>query len=29
MKRVAVVHEDGRVVRTYDIDFANLDRVHS
>ncbi len=26
MKRVAVVHEDGRVLRTYDIDFANLDR---
>ncbi len=25
MKRVAVVHEDGRVLRTYDIDFANLD----
>ncbi len=26
MKRVAVVHEDGRVLRTYDIDFGNLDR---
>jgi len=26
MKRVVVVHEDGRVLRTYDIDFANLDR---
>ncbi len=25
-KRVAVVHEDGRVLRTYDIDFGNLDR---
>ncbi len=26
MKKVAVVHEDGRVLRTYDIDFGNLDR---
>ncbi len=26
MKRVDVVHEDGRVLRTYDIDFGNLDR---
>ena len=26
MKRVAVVHEDGRVLRAYDIDFGNLDR---
>ncbi len=26
MKRVAVIHEDGRVLRTYDIDFGNLDR---
>ncbi len=26
MKRVAVVHEDGRVLRTYDIDFGDLDR---
>ncbi len=26
MKRVVVVHEDGRVLRTYDIDFGNLDR---
>ncbi len=25
MKRVVVVHEDGRVLRTYNIDFANLD----
>ncbi len=26
MKRVAVVHEDGRVLRTYDIDLGDLDR---
>ena len=26
MKRVAVVHEDGRVLGTYNIDFENLDR---
>ncbi len=26
MKRVDVVHEDGRLLRTYDIDFGNLDR---
>ncbi len=26
MKRVAVVHEDGRVLRTYDIDFGKLNR---
>ncbi len=26
MKKVAVVHEDGHVLRTYDIDFGNLDR---
>jgi hypothetical protein len=26
MKRVAVFHEDGRVLGTYSIDFANLDR---
>ena len=26
MKRVAVVHEDGRVLRTYEINFGNLDR---
>ncbi len=25
MKRVAVVHEDGRVLRTYEIDFAGLE----
>ncbi len=25
MKKVAVVHEDGRVLGTYDSDFANLD----
>ncbi len=26
MKRVVVVHEDGRVLRTYDIDLGDLDR---
>ena len=26
MKKVAVVHKDGRVLETYNIDFANLDR---
>ncbi len=26
MRRVAVVHEDGRVLGTYNIDFGNLDR---
>lgn len=26
MRRVAVVHQDGRVLRTYNIDFGNLDR---
>ena len=26
MKKVAVVHEDGRVLRTYDIDLGDLDR---
>ncbi len=26
MKRVAVIHQDGRVLGTYNIDFANLNR---
>ncbi len=26
MKRVAVIHHDGRVLRTYNIDFGNLNR---
>jgi hypothetical protein len=26
MRRVAVVHQDGRVLGTYNIDFGNLDR---